>query len=131
MNELEKELLDNKIVNLQAVKDKKADIGLAFDGENHGFTVLLVELHHFTQHRVANDRRYDGLGGGDGNGAVVNVDVADDGGDDVAVSKGGPFAVFVFAFFGDDASWGDEARRHVSHSCRRHGPRWVARRSLI
>ena len=104
--------------------------GLAFDGENHGFTVLLVELHHFAQHRVANDRRHDGLGGGDGNGAVVNVDVADHGGDDVAVSKGGPFAVFVFAFFGDDASWGDEARRHVSHSCRRHGPRWVARRSL-
>ena len=68
---------------------------------------------------------------GDGNGAVVNVDVADHGGDDVAVSKGGSFAVFVFAFFGDDASWGDEARRHVSHSCCRHGPRWVAHRSLI
>ena len=105
--------------------------GLAFDGEDHGFAVFLVELHHFAQHRVANDRCHDGFGGGNGNGAVVDVDVADHGGDDVAVSEGGSFAVFVFALFGDDASGGDEARRHVSHSCRRHGPRWVAHRSLV
>jgi hypothetical protein len=31
--------------------------------------------------------------------------------------------VFVFAFLGDDASRGDEARRHNSHSIRRHGPK--------
>ena len=105
--------------------------GLAFDGEDHGLTVLLVELDHLAKHRVANDRCHDGFGGRHGNGAVVNVDVADHGGDDVAVSEGGSFAVFVFALFGDDASWGDEARRHVSHSCRRHGPRWVAHRSLV
>jgi hypothetical protein len=36
----------------------------------------------------------------------------------------------VFALFGDDASGGDEARRHVSHSLCRHGPKWVAHRSL-
>ena len=93
--------------------------------------MLLVELDHFAQDRVAGDRSHDGFGGRNRNRAAVDVDVANHGGDDVAVCKGGSFAVFVFALFGDDASGGDDARRHVSHSCGWHGPRWVAHRSLI
>ena len=58
------------------------------------------------------------------------MDVADHRRDDVAVCEGCSFAVFVLALFGDDASGGDEARRHVSHSLCRHGPKWVAHRSL-
>ena len=59
------------------------------------------------------------------------MDIADNGGDDVASCNGGTFAVFVFAFFGDDATRGDETLRHNSHSICRYGSKWVARRSLF
>ena len=51
----------------------------ALNGEDHRFTVLFVELDHFAQDGVAHSGFDDGFGGGDGNGAVVNVDIADHG----------------------------------------------------
>ena len=70
-----------------AVEVLRLDGSACLDGEIMA-SPFFCWLHHFAQHRVANDRRHDGL---EGNGAVVKVDVADHGGDDVAVSKGGPF----------------------------------------
>ncbi len=105
--------------------------GFTFHAQNHRFTVLFVEFDHFAQDGVADRRLNDGFRGGDADGAVFHADVSNDRGNDVSVGQSGSLALFVFALLGDDASWGDEARRHDSHSFRKHGPRWVARRSLI
>ena len=51
----------------------------AFDAEDHGFAVFLVELHHFAQDRVTNNRLDDGLGGRHGDGTLLGVNIADNG----------------------------------------------------
>ena len=65
--------------------------------------MLFVQFHHFAQDGIAHDGFNNRFGRGHRNGVTLNVDIANNGGDD-ASCDGGSFAVFVFAFFGDDAS---------------------------
>ncbi len=104
---------------------------LAFNRQDHGLAVLFIEFDHLAQHGIAHAWFHDVLGRKDMDGATIVVHGADDRCYDVAVGQSRPFAVFVLAFFGKDASWCDEARRHVSHFLGKRGPRWVARRSPV
>ena len=121
--------LVHKAVNQSGDKELSVEVlrleraRFSFNAEDHGLSVLFVEFDHFAEYSIANGGLNDWFGGCHGNGITLNVDIANDGGDDVSSCNGGTFAVFVFAFLGDDASRGDEARRHNSHSIRRHGPK--------
>ena len=52
--------------------------GFTFHAQNHGFTVLFVEFHHFAKDGVADRRLNDGFRGGDADGAVFHADVSND-----------------------------------------------------